>query len=84
VGSFARGPSDKNLTRERKREDAMNEQKPKRENEIFHPSGFCQVGIVVKSIDETIKYYEKMALHHNLWVNGTKCSGSRNNVKGKQ
>jgi catechol 2,3-dioxygenase-like lactoylglutathione lyase family enzyme len=37
----------------------MNEQKPGRENEIFPPSGFCQVGIVVKSIDETIKYYEK-------------------------
>ena len=38
----------------------MNEQKPGRENEIFPPSGFCQVGIVVKSIDETIKYYEKV------------------------
>jgi catechol 2,3-dioxygenase-like lactoylglutathione lyase family enzyme len=37
----------------------MNEQKPGRENEIFPSSGFCQVGIVVKSIDETIKYYEE-------------------------
>ena len=36
-----------------------NEKKP-RENEIFQPSSFCQVGIVVKSIDETIQYYEKM------------------------
>jgi len=37
----------------------MNEKKS-RENEIFQPSSFCQVGIVVKSIDETVRYYEKM------------------------
>jgi catechol 2,3-dioxygenase-like lactoylglutathione lyase family enzyme len=38
----------------------MNGQQSKRENEIFPPTGFCQVGIVVRSIDETIKYYEKI------------------------
>ena len=38
----------------------MNEQQSKRENEIFPPTSFCQVGIVVRSIDETIKYYEKV------------------------
>ncbi len=38
----------------------MSEQKPKRENEIFKPSGFYQIGVVVKSIDETIKYYEEV------------------------
>ena len=38
----------------------MNGQQSKRENEIFPPNGFCQVGIVVRSIDETIKYYEKV------------------------
>ena len=38
----------------------MSEQRPKREDEVFEPSRFCQVGIVVKSIDETIEYYEKV------------------------
>jgi len=38
----------------------MSEQRPKREDELFEPSRFCQVGIVVKSIDETIKYFEKV------------------------
>jgi len=38
----------------------MNEQKPKREDILFEPSRFCQVGVVVKSIDETIKYFEKL------------------------
>jgi len=38
----------------------MSEQRPKREDEVFEPSRFCQVGVVVKSIDETIKYYEKV------------------------
>jgi len=38
----------------------MSEQKPKREDEIFEPSRFCQVGIVVESIDETVEYYEKV------------------------
>jgi len=37
----------------------MNEQKPKREDEIFEPSRFCHIGVVVKNIDETIRYYEK-------------------------
>ncbi len=38
----------------------MSEQRPKRENELFEPSRFCQVGVVVKSIDETIKYFERL------------------------
>ena len=38
----------------------MSEQKPKREDKLFEPSRFCQVGVVVKSIDETIKYFEKL------------------------
>ncbi len=38
----------------------MSEQRPKREDELFEPSRFCQVGVVVKSIDETIKYFEKL------------------------
>src|SRR4030042_7215131 len=38
----------------------MSEQRPEREDELFEPSRFCQVGVVVKSIDETIKYYEKV------------------------
>jgi methylmalonyl-CoA/ethylmalonyl-CoA epimerase len=38
----------------------MKDQSFKKENEIFPPTGFCQVGIVVQSIDETIKYYEKV------------------------
>ena len=38
----------------------MKEQKRKREDEIFEPSRICQIGIVVKNIDETIKYYEKV------------------------
>ena len=38
----------------------MSEQKPKREDEIFEPSRFRQIGIVVKSVDETVKYYEKV------------------------
>ena len=38
----------------------MSEQRSKREDEIFGPSGFCQIGVVVKSIEETVKYYEKV------------------------
>ena len=38
----------------------MSEQKPEREDELFEPSRFCQVGVVVKNIDETIKYYEEV------------------------
>ncbi len=33
---------------------------PEKEGEIFPPSAFCQVGIVVRNIDETLKYYEKV------------------------
>ena len=36
----------------------MNEKKHERKDEIFEPSRFCQVGVVVNNIDETIKYYE--------------------------
>ena len=32
----------------------------KKEAEIFPPSAFCQVGIVVRNIDETLKYYKKV------------------------
>jgi methylmalonyl-CoA/ethylmalonyl-CoA epimerase len=42
---------------EKGKERAMDEQKPK--NLIFQPSSFCQVGIVVKNIDETIDYYKE-------------------------
>ena len=38
----------------------MKDQLSKKEKEIFPPSGFCQIGIVVRNIDETIKYYEKV------------------------
>ena len=38
----------------------MSEQRPKREDKLFEPSRFCQVGVVVKSINETIEYYEKV------------------------
>ena len=38
----------------------MTEQRPKQEDEVLKPPGFCQVGIVVKNIDETIEYYEKV------------------------
>ncbi len=37
----------------------MKDQISKKE-EIFPPSAFCQVGIVVRSIDETLKFYEKV------------------------
>ena len=29
-------------------------------NAMFQPSKLCQIGIVVKNIDETLKYYEEM------------------------
>ena len=38
----------------------MSEQRPRREDEVVEPSRFCQVGIVVKSVDESVKYYEKV------------------------
>ncbi len=31
----------------------------RKENQILEPSSLCQIGIVVKNIDETIKFYEK-------------------------
>jgi hypothetical protein len=38
----------------------MNEPRANQETGILQPSSFCQVGIVVKNIDETVKFYEKM------------------------
>jgi methylmalonyl-CoA/ethylmalonyl-CoA epimerase len=38
----------------------MNEQTPKEKKEIFKPIHYYQVGIVVKNIDETIQFYEKV------------------------
>jgi len=38
----------------------MNEQRTKRENQIFDLCRLCQVGIIVKSIDKTVKYYKKV------------------------
>ena len=38
----------------------MSEQRPKREDEIFEPNSLCQIGIVVKSVDEAVKYYEEV------------------------
>ena len=29
------------------------------ENEIFSPSAFCQIGIVVKSVEETVNFYKE-------------------------
>ena len=37
----------------------MSQQPPAPENNILEPSSFCQIGIVVRNIDETIKFYEK-------------------------
>ena len=31
----------------------------KPENQIMEPGSLCQIGIVVKSVDETVKYFEK-------------------------
>ena len=38
----------------------MDKQRLNKEEELFEPSRFCQIGIVVKNIDETIKYYEEV------------------------
>jgi methylmalonyl-CoA/ethylmalonyl-CoA epimerase len=38
----------------------MNEIGPNPGAEMFPPSSLCQVGIVVRSIDETIKYYREV------------------------
>ncbi len=32
----------------------------KRKEQIFAPDSLCQIGIVVKNLDETVRYYEKM------------------------
>ncbi len=37
----------------------MSQQTPEEEKKILEPSGFCQIGIVVRNIDETIEFYEK-------------------------
>jgi catechol 2,3-dioxygenase-like lactoylglutathione lyase family enzyme len=37
----------------------MNQQTPTSENNILDPTNFCQIGIVVKNIDETINFYTK-------------------------
>jgi catechol 2,3-dioxygenase-like lactoylglutathione lyase family enzyme len=38
----------------------MSENHSRSGNEIFPPSSLCQIGIVVKSIDETVKYYREV------------------------
>ncbi len=38
----------------------MSEKTPTLAVEIFPPSSLCQIGIVVRSIDETIKYYREV------------------------
>jgi methylmalonyl-CoA/ethylmalonyl-CoA epimerase len=38
----------------------MSANRPKPAAEIIPPSSLCQIGIVVKSIDETIKYYQEV------------------------
>jgi methylmalonyl-CoA/ethylmalonyl-CoA epimerase len=38
----------------------MNEPRENPETGILQPSSFCQVGVVVKDIDETLRFYEKM------------------------
>lgn len=38
----------------------MSDQSPTQENEILQAANFSQIGIVVNSVDETIKYYEKL------------------------
>jgi len=38
----------------------MNDQKPRGGEQIFAPGSLCQIGIVVKNIDETLKFYENM------------------------
>ena len=38
----------------------MSENRPNPAAEIMPPSSLCQIGIVVRSIDETIKYYQEV------------------------
>jgi catechol 2,3-dioxygenase-like lactoylglutathione lyase family enzyme len=45
------------IPRERKRK--MSEHNLKSEHRIFSPSSLCQIGVVVRSIDETIRYYQE-------------------------
>jgi 4-hydroxyphenylpyruvate dioxygenase-like putative hemolysin len=48
----------RSVTGEKEREDNMPEQKPNKENStILKSDNFCQIGIVVKNIDRTVKYY---------------------------
>ncbi|MDD4876720.1 MAG: VOC family protein [Dehalococcoidales bacterium] len=37
----------------------MSEQISKQKDTILEPSSFCQIGVVVKNIDETINYYKE-------------------------
>jgi methylmalonyl-CoA/ethylmalonyl-CoA epimerase len=38
----------------------MSQQVPQQENEILQGSNFCQIGIVVKSVTETVKYFKEV------------------------
>jgi methylmalonyl-CoA/ethylmalonyl-CoA epimerase len=38
----------------------MSENTHEKDSKIFSPERLCHIGIVVKDIDETIKYYERM------------------------
>lgn len=38
----------------------MSQQQSEPEKRILNPSAFCQIGIVVNNIDETVKYYTEM------------------------
>ncbi len=38
----------------------MSQQSSGREDEILQPDSLCQIGIVVKSVDETAKYYQEV------------------------
>jgi hypothetical protein len=44
----------------KKGSEKMSENSPKSGKEVFLPKSLCQIGIVVKSIDETIKYYQEV------------------------
>ena len=37
-----------------------------KENSPFDPENICQVGIVVKNIDETVKFYSESLRHRAL------------------
>ncbi len=38
----------------------MSEQRLETEDKVLEPSRFCQIGIVVNNIEETVKYYERV------------------------